>query len=172
MQIINEENLRAVGLLVWPIVRIVDQLNGLRPSSDDCIVSPVFQASIDGPPMVVKIRVTNKTPGSSFITVHMCLYNCQGRSFRGWFELTLFDVSGKPPLNHWVQQFDGSRVPVTDSIGTIRFIERSHLSGPGQFIRQDLTFLILQVKPVGELEYPAIPQVIKDLLRKFTNPTT
>lgn len=121
--------------------------------------------------MVVKIRVNHKSSDSSFVSIEICLRDCEGRRFRGWFEMTLLDVSGKPPLNHRIEHFDGSQIPVTHTIGTTRFIERRHLDGPGQFIRQDLTFLIVKVKPIGELDYPAIPQVIKDLLRKFTTPT-
>lgn len=85
-------------------------------------------------------------------------------SFLGDFKFTLVDASGKPPLAPLVKYFDRSKIPITDYIGKEDFIPKHPLIGPGQYVREDLSVLIIQTQPSHVLEFTPIPISVKETL--------
>lgn len=161
---LNEVNLQQDGVLVWPITNLIERTNKFRSDSTQSIESPIFQSCARGPKIVARLFFNGKISDIEFISIYVYLVVPEKQGFLGDFKFTLVDVSGNKPLCPLVKYFDASKIPMTDYIGIEDFICKRHLSDFSQYIRKDLSFLIIQTRPADELDFTPIPIAMKQTL--------
>ena len=107
--VLTDVDLQQPGVFVWMITNISDRINRLRTDPKEYIESSVFMASAQGPKLVVRLHVNEKSFNVPFVALYIHSRIGWTAKFSRWFQIhfgrcqwkTTVSATGK--IFRWIQ---------------------------------------------------------------------